>query len=120
MLLWTSTGGDVLSPLVVYAAKAVNSLWCAGGVPSTVYKCSESSCISEEIFTDWFKNYFLEQTKNIERPLLLVMNNYAAHINIDVIDLATKKSSNPIVFASTLYTCLAAFRRGNIKVCSNF
>ena len=48
------------------------------------------------------------------------MDNYAAHITIDVIDLATKKSSNPIVFASTLYTCLAAFRRGNIKVCSNF
>ena len=105
---------------MVYAAKAVNSLWCAGGVPSTVYKCSESSWISEEIFTDWFKNYFLEQTKNIERPLLLVMDNYAAHITIDVIELATKKSSNPIVFASTLYTCLVAFRRGDIKVCSNF
>ncbi|CAF3932505.1 unnamed protein product [Rotaria magnacalcarata] len=90
MLLCTSASGDVLPPLVVYAAKAVNTLWCAGGVPGTTYKCSESGWISEEIFTDWFKNLFLEQTKNIERPLLLVMDNHPAHINIDVIELAIK------------------------------
>ncbi|CAF4000203.1 unnamed protein product, partial [Rotaria sp. Silwood1] len=90
ILLCTSASGDVLPPLVVYAAKAVNTLWCAGGVPGTTYKCSESGWISEEIFTDWFKNLFLEQTKNIERPLLLVMDNHPAHINIDVIELAIK------------------------------
>ncbi|CAF4355372.1 unnamed protein product [Rotaria sp. Silwood2] len=90
MLLCTSACGDVLSPLVVYAAKAVNSLWCAGGVPGTTYKCSESGWITEKIFTDWFKNCFLEQTKHIERPLLLVMDNHSAHISIDVIELAIK------------------------------
>ncbi|CAF3888217.1 unnamed protein product, partial [Rotaria sp. Silwood1] len=98
ILLCTSASGDVLPPLVVYAAKAVNTLWCAGGVPGTTYKCSESGWISEEIFTDWFKNLFLEQTKNIERPLLLVMDNHPAHINIDVIDSNETLSNN---FSST-------------------
>lgn len=90
MLLCTSAAGDALPPLVVYAAKNVNPLWCAGGIPGTTYKCSESGWILEEIFTDWFKNVFLEQTKHVERPLLLVMDNHQAHINIDVIELAMK------------------------------
>lgn len=90
MLLCTSASGEVLPPLVVYAAKAVSALWCDGGVPGTTYKCSDSGWISEDLFTDWFKNVFLEKTKDIERPLLLVMDNHPAHINIDVIELAIK------------------------------
>ncbi|CAF4845267.1 unnamed protein product [Rotaria sp. Silwood1] len=113
ILLCTSASGDVLPPLVVYAAKAVNTLWCAGGVPGTTYKCSESGWISEEIFTDWFKNLFLEQTKNIERPLLLVMDNHPAHINIDVIE----KIDMPSLFkrlmdeAFTKQQCVSDFAR---------
>ncbi|CAF1548125.1 unnamed protein product, partial [Rotaria sordida] len=47
ILLCTSASGDVIPPFVIYAAKAVNSLWCSGGAPGTTYKCSESGWISE-------------------------------------------------------------------------
>ena len=90
VLLCTNEGGDVIPPFVIYAAKSVNSLWCSGGVPETMYKCSDSGWISEQIFTDWFQHCFLERTKHIDRPLLLVMDNHPAHISIDVIQLALK------------------------------
>ncbi|CAF3241860.1 unnamed protein product [Rotaria socialis] len=90
ILLCTSASGDVIPPFVIYAAKAVNSLWCSGGAPGTTYKCSESGWISEGLFTEWFKSCFLERTKHIDRPLLLVMDSHPTHINIDVIELAIK------------------------------
>ncbi|CAF1674770.1 unnamed protein product [Rotaria magnacalcarata] len=90
ILLCTSASGDVIPPFVIYAAKAVNSLWCSGGAPGTTYKCSESGWISEGLFTEWFKSCFLERTKHIDRPLLLVMDRHPTHINIDVIELAIK------------------------------
>ena len=53
-------------------------------------KGSDSGWISEQIFTDWFQHCFLELTKYIGYPLLLVMDNHPAHISIDVIELALK------------------------------
>lgn len=88
MLLCTNAAGDCLPPLVVYAAKSVNPIWCSGGVPDAMYQCSDSGWISETIFTHCFQHCFIEKTKSIDRPLLLVMDNYPVHLSIDVIELA--------------------------------
>jgi hypothetical protein len=90
MLMCTNAAGDVMPPLVIYSAKSINPIWCSGGVPDTIYKCSESGWISEELFSDWFQHCFLERTKDIDRPLLLVMDNHSAHLSIDFIELAIK------------------------------
>ena len=87
MLLCTNACREVISPLVIYATKSVNPLWCSGGVPGATFKCSESGWITEQLFTDWFKNCFIERTKHIDRPLLLVMDNHPTHISIDIIEL---------------------------------
>ena len=88
MLLCTNAAGDCLPPLVVHAAKSVNSLWCSGGVSDTMYKCSDSGWISESIFTHWFQYCFIEKTNSLDRPLLLVTDNYPVHLSIEVIELA--------------------------------
>jgi hypothetical protein len=88
ILLCTNAAGDFIPPMVIYGAKSVNPLWCTGGCADATYKCSESGWISESLFTDWFKNCFLEKTKHIDRPLLLVMDNHSTHISVDVIELA--------------------------------
>lgn len=92
VLLCSNAAGEILPPFVIYGAKSVNPLWCLNGPSNALYRCTDSGWISELTFIDWFINCFLVQTKNIDRPLLLVMDNHPSHINIDIIELAMQNN----------------------------
>lgn len=92
-LLCTNAAGETLPPFFIYAAKDLNPQWTVGGPPGSIFKTSESGWINETLFSLWFDS-FIEHTKNVSKPILLLMDNHPSHISISVIE---KAKSNDVL-----------------------
>ncbi|CAF1356654.1 unnamed protein product [Didymodactylos carnosus] len=44
--------------------------------------------MEEPVFYTWFSKQFLKETKNIKRPLLLIMDNHHSHLSYRIMKLA--------------------------------
>ncbi|CAF3088028.1 unnamed protein product [Rotaria sp. Silwood2] len=86
-LICGNAAGDILPPFIIYSAKNLNPQWTLGGPPGSSFAISDSGWITKRLFTDWFKS-FIEHTKNVSKPVLLIMDNHSCHISIEVIELA--------------------------------
>ena len=67
--------------------KNLNSQWTIGGPSGSTFAASESGWITKSLFTQWFK-WFVDYTKNVSKPILLIMDNHTSHISIEVIEVA--------------------------------
>ncbi|CAF4383468.1 unnamed protein product, partial [Rotaria magnacalcarata] len=86
-LIYGNATGDILPPFIIYSAKNLNPQWTLGGPPGSSFAVSDSGWITKHLFADWFKS-FIEHTKNVSKPGLLIMDNHSCHISIEVIELA--------------------------------
>ncbi|CAM4946739.1 unnamed protein product [Rotaria socialis] len=84
-----NAAGDILPPFIIYTAKNLNRQLTLGGPPDSSFAVSDSGWITKRLFADWFKS-FIEHTKNVSKPMLLIMDNHSCHISIEVIELAKK------------------------------
>ena len=57
-----------------------------GGVPGTLFECSDNGWINQELYIKWFK-FFIEKIPPA-RPVLLIQDGHSFHISLDVIQLA--------------------------------
>lgn len=57
-----------------------------GAFPNTLFKSSESSWISSELFIDWFA-FFLKSIPPT-RPVLVVQDGHSSHVLIELIEIA--------------------------------
>ncbi len=67
----------------------MNPQWTFAGPAGSTYAVSESGWITKQLFSNWF-DWFVEHTKDVSKPVLLIMDNHACHISIDVIETAKK------------------------------
>jgi hypothetical protein len=44
--------------------------------------------MDQHLFYQWFKQVFVEQTKDIPRPLLLIVDGHGSHFSVDTLQLA--------------------------------
>ncbi|CAF4516894.1 unnamed protein product [Rotaria sp. Silwood2] len=44
--------------------------------------------MNQNLFYQWFKQVFVEQTKNTPRPLLLIVDGHGSHFSVDTLQLA--------------------------------
>jgi hypothetical protein len=86
-LVCVNAAGEILPPFIIYAAKNLNPQWTFGGPPGSQYAVSESGWITKDLFFKWFK-WFVDYTQNVSKPVLLIMDNHACHISIEVIEMA--------------------------------
>ncbi|CAF4632424.1 unnamed protein product, partial [Rotaria socialis] len=86
-LICGNAAGEILPPFIIYSAKALNLQWTFGGPSGSSFAVSDSGWITTSLFIEWFKS-FIEHTKNVSKPLLLIMDNHSCHISIEVIELA--------------------------------
>ncbi|CAF1549570.1 unnamed protein product [Adineta ricciae] len=86
-LVCSNAAGEILPPFVIYSAKQLNPDWTFGGPVGSYYGVSESGWITKNLFFEWFKS-FVDQTKDVSKPMLLIMDNHPAHISIEVIEMA--------------------------------
>ena len=105
-LICGNAAGEILPPFIIYAAKTLNPQWTLGGPSGSSFAVSESGWITKSLFINWFKS-FIEYTKNVSKPLILIMDNHACHISIEVIELAKQ---NQILLLLLPPCCTHAFQ----------
>lgn len=69
--------------MMIYPRKRMSEKLKQGAVPETLFECSDSGWINEELYTTWFK-FFLTKIPPT-RPVLLIEDGHSSHISIDVI-----------------------------------
>ncbi len=85
VMFCASGTGVVMPPYVVYKAINIYDSWCCNGVKSSVYNSSSSGWFNMHSFTDWFKKIFLPHVRRQSGRKLLIGDNLASHISMEVI-----------------------------------
>ena len=80
VLACANAAGNALSPLVIFARKALNPELTRGEVPGTMYGLTDSGWIDGEVFDSWFFPHFLVHAPAV-RPLLLLFDGHSTHYN---------------------------------------
>ncbi|CAF1521924.1 unnamed protein product, partial [Adineta steineri] len=91
VLFCGSATGLLLPPFVVYKGKRLYEEWCISGPQNTIYGNSENGWMNQNLFFQWFEKVFVEQTKDISRPLLLIVDGHGSHFSVDTLQLAIQK-----------------------------
>lgn len=107
VMICGSASGVLLPPYIIYKGEHLWNTWKVGG-PRGAPCCSEPCCsagarfartkhgwIDAETFTDWFETCFLPHARRLDGKKLLLGDNLASHINIDVVK---KCEENDILF----------------------
>ena len=82
-----SASGFVLPPCLIYPRKkAVPENFMEGAVPGTLFKSTESGWMNQEVYMEWFQ-WFITVIPPA-RPVLLIEDDHASHISIELIELA--------------------------------
>lgn len=80
-----SAAGRLLPPYIIYKAPHLWENYCVGGPKGAIYNCSSSGWFDSFIFKDWFEKMFLAQARRLPGPKLLIGDNLASHLSLDVI-----------------------------------
>jgi hypothetical protein len=48
--------------------------------------------MEQKLFYQWFEQIFLESTKNLSRPLLLIVDGHKSHFMVEALRLAIKNN----------------------------
>jgi hypothetical protein len=85
VMFCASGTGVVMPPYVVYKAMNIYDSWCCNGVKGAVYNSSSSGWFDMHSFTDWFQKIFLPHVRRQPGRKLLIGDNLASHISVEVI-----------------------------------
>ncbi|CAF3696256.1 unnamed protein product [Rotaria sordida] len=96
VLICVSATGHILAPFVVYGSKRLFQEWYMDGPLNTGFSNSDSGRMENKTFYEWFQEMFLEATKHLPRPVLLILGGYKSHFMVETLELAVK---NEVSFA---------------------
>lgn len=93
-----SADGDLLPPMIIYKGEKLWTSWKAeNDIPGTMYAVSRKGYITTEIFHDYFVK-FCSTIK--ERPLLIIYDGHATHLDSTTIEKAIKENISIIKLPS--------------------
>ncbi len=87
MMFCGNGNGDFLPPYVLYKGNNVYESWYSGGPDKAVYSSSPSGWFDMCIFEDWFKKLFLPHVRRQPGRKVLLGDNIASHISMELIRL---------------------------------
>ena len=90
-----NAAGQILPPLIIFAAKQLNPLWTRSEVPGSRYGVSDKGWVDQELFHIWQKEHFLSNAV-AQRPLLLLLDGHSSHFKPQCIQFA--KDNQIIIF----------------------
>jgi hypothetical protein len=82
-----TAAGVLLPPFVVYKAQHCYPSWCKGGPKGTYFTSTPSGWFDNYVFLQWMKDVLVPYCRRLVGKKLLLVDNLASHISIDVIDL---------------------------------
>ncbi len=78
-----------LPPYIIYKAAKLYSTWVPKNCfPGTRFNATLSGWSEEATFFDWLRKHFIPAVKNVQKPVLLVMDGHRSHISTRIIKLA--------------------------------
>ena len=86
VLTCVNASGQSIPPLIIFPRKRMKEDLKEGAMPGTMFCCSESGWINQQLFLEWFK-FFIESIPPA-RPVLIIEDGHASHVSLDVIKLA--------------------------------
>jgi len=82
-----TAAGDILPPFVVYKAQYCYPAWGKGGPKGARYTATPSGWFDNFVFVLWMKDVLVPFCKRLPGKKLLLVDNLASHISLEVIDL---------------------------------
>ncbi|XP_022177641.1 uncharacterized protein LOC111038724 [Myzus persicae] len=92
VMFCVSADGKMLPPYTVYKAKHIYPTWIEGGVEGAGYNRNDSGWFDMPIFEDWFVTCFLPACRNLDGPKVIIGDNLASHLSLEVIQLCEKNN----------------------------
>ena len=81
-----SAAGLSMHPMIIYPRVRLSEGLKAGAYPGTLFACSKSGWITQELFLEWF--HFFVRSILPTRPVLLIFDGHSSHIGLKLIQLA--------------------------------
>jgi hypothetical protein len=53
---------------------------------------STSGWMEQTLFYEWFDKIFLQHTKHLPRPLVLIVDGHSSHFKVETLQLAVKNN----------------------------
>ncbi|CAF1550300.1 unnamed protein product, partial [Adineta ricciae] len=90
VMLCGSATGFLLPPFIIYKSKRLFQEWCTGGPTDAGYSNSDNGWIDQQLFYEWFDQVFLKHTKDLPRPLVLIVDGHGSHFKVETLKLAVE------------------------------
>lgn len=84
--------GDFLPHYVLFKGKNIYNTWIENGHENCVFNCSPSGWMETDQFQVWFRQVFIENTKSLSEPKLLILDGHKSHITLEIVNLARENN----------------------------
>lgn len=75
-------GGKYIPPMFIYPRLRMTPALQRGGPPGSIYHCSKSGWITEDLFIEWLVHFEKHAKPTADNPVLLLMDNHCTHISL--------------------------------------
>lgn len=75
-------GGKYIPPMFIYPRLRMTPALERGGPPGSLYRCSKSGWITEDLFIEWLVHFEKHSKPKADSPVLLLMDNHCTHISL--------------------------------------
>lgn len=78
--------GHFIPPMFIFPRIRMTPALERGGPPGSVYTCSKSGWMMEDLFLDWLKHFVAHTRPSVEDVVLLILDNHGSHISLAIYD----------------------------------
>lgn len=86
-----SASGCYIPPMFIFARLRMTPQLSKNGPPDSIYECSKSGWMTEELFVVWLKHFCRFSNPSKENPVLLIADNHSTHISLSAYELCKSK-----------------------------
>lgn len=92
VMMCGSADGEVMPPYFVFKAKNKMSDWLLNGPKGSRLNVSDSGWVDLVVFEDWFAQHFLPKVRHIPGRKVIIGDNLAAHLSLNVLKLCQENN----------------------------
>ncbi|XP_074040373.1 uncharacterized protein [Leptinotarsa decemlineata] len=78
-----STGGSYVPPTFIFPRTRMSQLLEKNGPPGSIYGCSKTGWINEELFLTWLQHFAEFTHTSVENKMLLILDNHSTHCSAE-------------------------------------
>ena len=86
-----SSGGLYAPPMFIFPRARMSPLLEKNGPPGSVYSCSKTGWINEELFVVWLKHFAQFTHASNDNKMLLILDNHSTHCSSEAYDICREK-----------------------------